>query len=153
MLQKCLSESSCTWTHSVMEEHYTRCQLSTLFDLNGCTQFFFFLTFHSMIVVPSCMNSTISTPFLSQKIFTISFLAGSICLTFLGLYGEYICIHCFECSLGKLSQVKHVSSPVTFMMQLANSSPSSCYCFTMSKLKLFSLYMSQYELHCCQVKI
>jgi hypothetical protein len=40
------------------------------------------------------MNFTISTPFLSQKTVAISFLAD-ICLNFLGLFGECVCIHCF----------------------------------------------------------
>jgi hypothetical protein len=39
------------------------------------------------IVVPCCMNFTISTPFLSQKTVAISFLAD-VCLNFFGLFGE-----------------------------------------------------------------
>jgi hypothetical protein len=46
------------------------------------------------------MNSTISTPFLSQKTVGISFWqADNVCLNFFGLFGECVCIHCFDCSL------------------------------------------------------
>jgi hypothetical protein len=44
------------------------------------------------------MNSTISTPFLSQKAAAISFQAN-ICLNFFGLSAEGVFIHCFDCSL------------------------------------------------------
>jgi hypothetical protein len=44
-------------------------------------------------VVPCCMNSTISTPFLSQKTVAISFLGDSVCLQFFGMFGECVCIH------------------------------------------------------------
>jgi hypothetical protein len=36
------------------------------------------------------MNSTISTPFLSQKTVAISFLADNIRLNLLGLFGECV---------------------------------------------------------------
>jgi hypothetical protein len=52
-----------------------------------------------VIVIPRCMNSTISTPFLSQKTDAISFLADKVCLNFFGLFGERACIHCFDCLL------------------------------------------------------
>jgi hypothetical protein len=50
-------------------------------------------------MVPCCMNSTISIPFLSQETVTISFLADKVYLNFFGLFGECVCIHCFHCSL------------------------------------------------------
>jgi hypothetical protein len=54
------------------EEHYeyTGCQHSMPFIPNGPMQFFFWcLQYTSDItVVPSCMNSTISTPFLSHQL-------------------------------------------------------------------------------------
>jgi hypothetical protein len=39
-----------------------------------------------VIVVPCCMNSTISTPFLSQKTVAISFLVDNVCLNIFALY-------------------------------------------------------------------
>jgi hypothetical protein len=64
----------------VMEEHYTRCQHSTHFVLNGCKQSFSVLQYTSdIIVIPCCMKSTISTHFQSQEAAAISSLAH-ICL-------------------------------------------------------------------------
>jgi hypothetical protein len=60
----------------VMEDHYTGCQHSTPFVLNGLRSSFSVMQYTSdVIVVPYCMNFTISTPFLSQKTVPISFLA------------------------------------------------------------------------------
>jgi hypothetical protein len=49
-------------------------------DLNCRPYSFFSVSQYTcdIIVVPFCMNSTISTPFLSQKIVAISFLAGRL---------------------------------------------------------------------------
>jgi hypothetical protein len=74
------------------------------------------------------MNSTISTPFLSQKLDAISFLAGIQRLNFFGLLGECVCIHYFDCSVVSTFTYKtQVSSPVTCMMSLRNSLPSFWY--------------------------
>jgi hypothetical protein len=63
------------------------------------------------------MNSTISTPFLSQNTAVISFLADSIYLNFSGLFGEYVCIHCFDRSLvSAYTNETQVSSLVTRTM-------------------------------------
>jgi hypothetical protein len=43
------------------------------------------------------MNSTISTPFLPEKTAAISFLAEKVCLNYFSLFGEWVCIHCFNC--------------------------------------------------------
>jgi hypothetical protein len=52
----------------VMEEHYIKYQHSMPFVLNGPTQFLSVLQYISnLIVVPCCMNCTISNPFLSQE--------------------------------------------------------------------------------------
>jgi hypothetical protein len=40
MLQQCSSASSCMRTRIFVEDHYTACQHSTSFLLNGPTQFF-----------------------------------------------------------------------------------------------------------------
>jgi hypothetical protein len=65
------------------------------------------------------MNSTISTPFLSQKtVAFLSYLAGdNICLNFIGLFGDCVCIHCFGCSfvLTFTNEIQ-VISPVTHTM-------------------------------------
>jgi hypothetical protein len=71
-----------------------------LFRMAEPTQFFSVLQYTSdVIVAHCCMNSTISIPFLSQKTVAISFLANSVCLNFFGLFGEYVCSHCFDYSL------------------------------------------------------
>jgi hypothetical protein len=44
------------------------------------------------------MNSTINTPYLSQKTDAISFQAD-VCLKFFGFFGECVHTHCFDCSL------------------------------------------------------
>jgi hypothetical protein len=48
-----------------------------------------------VIIVPCCMNSTMSMPSLSQKAVIINFLAD-VCLEIYGLFSECVCIHCFE---------------------------------------------------------
>jgi hypothetical protein len=83
MLQQCSSASSCMRMRMVMEEHYvyTACQHITPFFLNDRTQFFIVSQYsYLVIVVPCCVSSTISTPFLSQNIVAISFMAGRQCL-------------------------------------------------------------------------
>jgi hypothetical protein len=53
--------------------------------------FFSVLQYSSDItVVPCCINSTISTPFLSQETVAISFVAGNVCLNFFGLFDECV---------------------------------------------------------------
>jgi hypothetical protein len=69
--------SSCVLTRVVMEKHYTGCQYSTPFVLNGHTQYFGVWEYISDVtVVPCCTISTINTPFLSKKTVAISFMAG-----------------------------------------------------------------------------
>jgi hypothetical protein len=52
-----------------------------------------------------CMNITISTPFLSQKTVTISFLTD-VCLNFISLFGECMCNHYFFTLWFQHSQMK-----------------------------------------------
>jgi hypothetical protein len=52
-----------------------------------------------VIVVPYCMNFTISTPYLSQETVAFIFLAEDICLNILGLSGECVCIQYVDCSM------------------------------------------------------
>jgi hypothetical protein len=90
-------------TRIVMEENYSVCQHSTPFVLNGRTQFFGMWVSQytsDVTVAPCCMNSTISTPFLSQRTVAISFVAGRQRLFKLfGLFGECVCIQCVDYSL------------------------------------------------------
>jgi hypothetical protein len=56
----------------------------------------------AVILVPCCLNSTISILFLPQKTAPTafcSFLAGNVCLKLSGLFGQCVCIHCFGWSL------------------------------------------------------
>jgi hypothetical protein len=71
-----------------------------------------------VIVVLCVMNSTISTPLLSQKIFAISFLAGRrLIKLFFGLFGECVYIHYFEHSLlSTFTNKIQVPSPDTHIM-------------------------------------
>jgi hypothetical protein len=117
ILQHSSNVSSCMRTRIVMNEHYTACQHSTLFVLNGPTQFFSVSQCtYDVTVVPCCMDSTISTPFLSQKRVAISFQAD-VCLDCFGLSGECVCIHCYDRSLVSTFTNKiHVLSPATSTM-------------------------------------
>jgi hypothetical protein len=120
MLQQCSSGSSCTHMpmHIVMEEHYTVCQHSTPFVLNGSMQFFSVSQYtFDIILVPCCIISTMSTLFLLQKSVAISFLADNVCLNFFGLFVECVCTHCFDCYLvSTFTNETQVSSPVTRML-------------------------------------
>jgi hypothetical protein len=81
-----------------------------------------------VIVVPCCMNSTISTHSLSQETDAISFVADNICLNFFfGLFGECVCSHCFDFSLVTFTNVTQVSPSVTHTLRLRNLSPSVWY--------------------------
>jgi hypothetical protein len=127
MLKQCLRAGNCIQMWIVMEEHYAGCQHSTPFVLNDPTQFFSVSQYTcDIIVVPCCMDSTISTPFLSQKTVAVSFLAENVCLNFFILFGECMCIQCFDCSLvSAFTSETQVSSPCT--MWLRNPSPSFWY--------------------------
>jgi hypothetical protein len=94
MLQQCLSVSSI-----IMEQHYTRCEHTTLSFWIVLHNFFNVLQYtYEVIVFPYCMISTISTPFMSRKTVAIGFLADAY-LIFFGLFGECVCIHWFDCCL------------------------------------------------------
>jgi hypothetical protein len=112
ILQQWSNESSCTRnrTRIVMDEHYTVCQHSVHFVQNGPMKLF---SASDVIVVPCYMNSTITTPFLSQK--TVCRVSGREgLLNFFGLFGECVRIHCFDWSLASaFTNETHVSSPVT----------------------------------------
>jgi hypothetical protein len=62
------------------------------FVLKGPMQCFFSVLQYAsdVIVVPYFMNSTIRTPFLSQKTVVICFLADNVCLNFFGFFGEWV---------------------------------------------------------------
>jgi hypothetical protein len=62
------------------------------------------------------MKFTINIPFLSQKkkTVTIGYLADSVCFNIFGLFGECVCIYCFDCSLvSTFTNETQLSSPVT----------------------------------------
>jgi hypothetical protein len=92
------------------------------------------------------MNSTISASFLSQKTVASSFLVDNASLNFFILFGECVCIHCFDCCLvSAFTNETLVSSPVTRMMWLRNSSPSLWYHSKKPKPKPFSAFMCTCE--------
>jgi hypothetical protein len=113
----------------IMEEHYTGCQHSTSFVLNGHTQFFYCFAIHLVMLCSPLLHEFHHQHFfhvLSQK--TVASWQADICLNFLGSFGEYVCIHCFDCSLvSAFTNETQVSSSVTHMMWLRNSSPSLWY--------------------------
>jgi hypothetical protein len=77
-----------------MEEHYTGCQHSMPIVPNDPIQFFNVSQYTSDIIeVSCCMNSTISTSFLSQKKVAFSFLAGRKRLFKLFQLVWLICVH------------------------------------------------------------
>jgi hypothetical protein len=101
ILQQYFSPRSYVWMCIVMEQHYTRCQHSMPLFLKASMQFFSDSQYTSnTIMILYCIDSTISTPSLSQKTVEISFLADKVCLNFLGLLGECVCIQFFHCSSG-----------------------------------------------------
>jgi hypothetical protein len=53
------------------------------------------------IVVPCCVNSTMSAPFLSQKIVAVSFLQADVCLNFSAefLHADADGAYCYQCAL------------------------------------------------------
>jgi hypothetical protein len=90
-------------TRIVMKEHYTGCQHSTFFVLNGPMLLVFFGVSQytsDVIVVPCCMNSSISNLSSPRKPLASAFLqADNVYLNFIGLFGECVRIHCFDCFL------------------------------------------------------
>jgi hypothetical protein len=87
------------------------------------------------------MNSTISTPFLSQRTVPVSFTANNICLNFFGLFGECLYIHCFDCSLvSTFTNETQVSSSVTRMMWMRKLWRSLWYRSKKIKPKSFSAF-------------
>jgi hypothetical protein len=76
--------------------HYTVCQHSTSFFFwMALSSFFFSVSQHTsdVIVVPCCINFTISTPFLSQMTVSISFLAGRQRLFKISGLVWWMCVH------------------------------------------------------------
>jgi hypothetical protein len=137
MIKQCLSVSSCMQMCTVMDEHYTACQHSMPFVLNGPMQFFECFSIHcDIILVPCCMNSTFPVPETSCHQ-----LSGISLFNFFGLFGECMCIHCFDCFLASTSTNKTlISLSVTHMLWLRNTLPSSCHCSKKSKPKPFSVF-------------
>jgi hypothetical protein len=105
MLQQCSSASNCMQTCIVIEKHYTGCQHSAPFVLNGPTQFFLCVLrsrIQTLLWSYCFMNSTISTPFLPcpRKQLPLDFWqADKGCLSILWLFGGCVRILCFPCSL------------------------------------------------------
>ena len=80
----------------------------------------------AVMVMPQSVNSTKRTPFPSQNTIAKQLLMEKVCLNFFGLFGEWECIHCWNCSfVSWFLQWTNVSSPVTIL--LTKSSSSSWY--------------------------
>jgi hypothetical protein len=94
MLQQCSSASSCMRTRIFMEEHYTGCQHSKPSFRMALRSFLVFRMQYTcdVIVVPCCMNCTLSAPFLSQKTVAIRFLEGRRMFKLFRLVW-WICVH------------------------------------------------------------
>jgi hypothetical protein len=77
------------------EKHYVRDQHFKPLVLSVAINIFFSQckSDYLIIVVPSCVNCSISTPLLSQKTDAINFLADIACLNVFGLFGECMCFH------------------------------------------------------------
>jgi hypothetical protein len=133
MFQQCSSSSSCIRTRIFRKEHYeyTVCQHSTPFVLNGSTQFFLvfsntLLTLLWSLVAWIPPSALLSCP--RKQLPSIFWQVDNVCLNFFGLFGECVCIHCFDCSLASiLTNETQVSSPVTHTMWLRNPSSSLWY--------------------------
>jgi hypothetical protein len=145
MLQPCLSMSSCVWMCIVMEKHYTGCQYSSPFVQNGwpCAVFLVFpntllmLLWSRVAWIPP--SAHLSSP---RKQLSSAFCqADIVCLNFFSLFGDCVCIHCFDYTLiSTFTNETQVSSAVTRIMWLRNSSPSLWYCYKKSKQKPFSAF-------------
>jgi hypothetical protein len=93
MLQQCSSANSCMRTRIVMEKHCTGCQHSAPIFWMTLSSFFVSQCTSHVTVVPCCIKSTISTPFLSQKSVATSFLSGRQRLFKLFLLVWWMCVH------------------------------------------------------------
>jgi hypothetical protein len=116
MLQECKQLYACMHCHREAPHHMSA--FHTFCSKWLALRSFFSVLQHTcdIIVVPFCMNSAISTPFLSQKTVAISFLAD-VCLNLFGLFRECVCIHCFDYSLvSTFTNETPVSSPVMHMI-------------------------------------
>jgi hypothetical protein len=145
MLLQHSSASSCMRACMVTEKQskYKRCLHSTPFVLNCPTQFIFSVSqYTSDTVVLAAWILPIALLSCPRKQLPSAYWqADNICLNFIGQSGEHVCIHCFECSFGfNIHKWNHVSSPVTHMMWLRNSSPYSWYHSKKSKPKSFSAF-------------
>jgi hypothetical protein len=124
MLQQCSHASSYMWMHIVMEEHYsyTICQH---FCFAFCSEWLYavFLVFCNILltllwslVVRIPPSALFSVP--ENSCHQLSGRqAGNVCLNFFALFGECVCVHCFDCSLvSTFANETQVSSPVTHMI-------------------------------------
>jgi hypothetical protein len=85
MLQQCSSASMCMQTHIVIGEHYTICQHSMLYVLNGQPYAISFSVLQyasDVILVPYWMNFTISTLCCLRKQVPSAFWQAEVCLNF-----------------------------------------------------------------------
>jgi hypothetical protein len=115
-----------------MKEHYTVCQHSTPFVLNGWPYAVFLVFLNTLLMLLRSLVAWIpSSALLScprKQLPSAFWQADNICLNFFGLFGECVCIHCFDCSLiATFTNETQASSSVTHMIWLRNSSPSLWY--------------------------
>jgi hypothetical protein len=82
------------WTVIVMVEHYTGCHHYAPFFLNGRMQFFSVSQYNSDVIVPSAL---LSCP--RKQLPSAFWQADYVRSNFFGLFGECVCIHCFDRSL------------------------------------------------------
>jgi uncharacterized membrane protein YjjP (DUF1212 family) len=119
----------------------------------GLAQFFSVLQYTSD-VAPCCITFTINTPFLFQKTIAISFLANNVCLNFFGLFGEYVCIHCFDCSsVSTFTSETHVSSHylydviekfiAIFVVSLIKVKAKAIRCVLCPPVSIFGTHLAQ----------
>jgi hypothetical protein len=77
---------------------------------------------NSDTVLAYSMNSTTSTPLLSQKAAVVSILAENVCLHVFSLSCECVCIHSFDCSLvSTFTNETRVLPPVTKRLRNSKS--------------------------------
>jgi hypothetical protein len=131
------------WMHVVMEERYTGGQHSMPLFWMALRNFFCYFQCTSDIMVPCWLDSTTNTPLLYQKAVAIN-LAYDVCLNFFGVFGECVRIHCSGFNIHKWNQV---SSPITCMMWLWNSSPFLWY---HSKEVLKPFFLEHYRNQPCR---
>jgi hypothetical protein len=117
-------------------------------DGNGRTQFFYVLQYTSDIIIPCCLDSIISTPFLFQNQLQSAFWQADIYLNIFGLPGEciYTTLTTFwfqHCQMK--ARFYHVIEIfiVSFVVLLREVRAETILCILCTSLSIFRTHVAQ----------